>query len=95
MIQSFLQTLQNEGENLAVELLKKLIAEQIIVYKRTNLVKSNKFSEIIQETMNRYLNGMLTNEEVIQELLKIARDIAVAKSEGEKSWFNRRRACIL
>lgn len=34
--------------------------------------------------MNRYLNGMLTNEEVIQELLKIARDIAQAKSEGEE-----------
>lgn len=71
-------------KNLAVELLKKLITEQIIVYKRSNLVKSSKFSEIIQETMNRYLNGMLTNEEVIQELLKIARDIAQAKSEGEE-----------
>lgn len=71
-------------KNLAVELLKKLIAEQIIVYKRSNLVKSSKFSEIIQETMNRYLNGMLTNEEVIQELLKIARDIAQAKTEGEE-----------
>lgn len=70
-------------KNLAVELLRKLIAEQIVVYKRTNIVKSNKFSEIIQETMNRYLNGMLTNEEVIQELLKIARDIAQAKSDGE------------
>ncbi len=71
-------------KNLAVELLKKLIAEQIVVYKRTNVVKSNKFSEIIQETMNRYLNGLLTNEEVIQELLKIAHDIAQAKSEGEE-----------
>lgn len=70
--------------NLAVELLRKLIAEQIVVYKRSNVVKSSKFSEIIQETMNRYLNGMLTNEEVIQELLKIARDIAQAKSEGEE-----------
>lgn len=71
-------------KNIAVELLKKLIAEQIVVYKHSNVVKSNKFSEIIQETMNRYLNGMLTNEEVIQELLKIAHDIVQAKSEGEK-----------
>ena len=69
-------------KNLAVELLKKLIAEQIVVFKRTNVVKSGKFSEIIQETMNRYLNGMLTNEEVIQELLKIAQDIANAKEAG-------------
>lgn len=69
-------------KNLAVELLKKLIAEQIVVFKRTNVVKSGRFSEIIQETMNRYLNGMLTNEEVIQELLKIAKDIASAKEAG-------------
>ena len=69
-------------KNLAVELLKKLIAEQIVVFKRTNVVKSGKFSEIIQETMNRYLNGMLTNEQVIEELLKIAKDIASAKEAG-------------
>lgn len=57
-------------KNLAVELLKKLIAEQVQIYRRTNVVKSEKFSEIIQSAMNRYLNGMLTNEEVIQELLQ-------------------------
>ena len=34
--------------------------------------------------MNRYLNGMLTNEEVIQELLRLAKDIATANAEGEK-----------
>lgn len=71
-------------KNLAVELLKKLISEQIRVYKRTNIVKSRKFSEIIQEVMNRYLNGMLTNEQVIEELLNIAKQIAEAKEEGEK-----------
>lgn len=71
-------------KNLAIEILKKLIAEQVSVYRRTNIVKSEKFSEIIQTTMNRYLNGMLTNEEVIQELLKLAKDIASANAEGEK-----------
>ena len=40
-------------KNLAVELLKKLISEQVIIYKRTNVVKSAKFSEIIQQAMNR------------------------------------------
>ncbi|MBQ9528456.1 MAG: type I restriction endonuclease subunit R [Fretibacterium sp.] len=62
-------------KNLAVELLKKLIAEQIQIYRRTNVVKSEKFSEIIQGVMNRYLNGMLTNEQVIEELLNLARQI--------------------
>ena len=63
-------------KNLAVELLKKLIADQVAVYRRTNVVKSEKFSEIMQMAMNRYLNGMLTNEQVIEELLNIARQIA-------------------
>ena len=69
---------------LAVELLKKLIAEQVSIYRRTNVVKSEKFSEIIQEAMNRYLNGMLTNEQVIEELLKLARQIAAAQKEGQE-----------
>ena len=81
----FLEEVANMKEkNLAVELLKKLISEQVSVYRRTNIVKSEKFSEIIQSAMNRYLNGMLTNEEVIQELLKLAKDIAAAAAEGEK-----------
>lgn len=71
-------------KNLAVELLKKLIAEQVQIYRRTNVVKSEKFSEMIQSAMNRYLNGMLTNEEVIQELLKLAKQIAVSQKEGEQ-----------
>ena len=71
-------------KNLAVELLKKLIADQVFVYRRTNVVKSEKFSEIMQMIMNRYLNGMLTNEEVIQELLSLAKQIAEAKKEGEQ-----------
>lgn len=71
-------------KNLAVELLKKLIAEQIHVFRRTNVVKSEKFSEIIQRTMNAYLNGMLTNEQVIEELMKMAKDIANAAKEGQE-----------
>ena len=85
----FLEEVANMREkNLAVELLKKLIAEQVSVYRRTNLVKSEKFSEIIQSTMNRYLNGMLTNEEVIQELLKLAKDISDANAEGKALGLN-------
>ena len=71
-------------KNLALELLKKLIAEQVQLYRRTNVVKSEKFSEIIQRTMNSYLNGMLTNEEVIQELLNLAKQISDAKKEGQQ-----------
>ncbi|MBR5933481.1 MAG: type I restriction endonuclease subunit R [Treponema sp.] len=82
---TFLENIAKMKEkNLAVEMLKKLIEEQVKVYKRTNLVKSQSFSELIQQTLNRYLNGMLTNEEVIQELLKLAKEMMHAKEEGNK-----------
>ena len=70
-------------KKLAIELLKKLISEQISIYRRTNVVKSEKFSEIIQSSLNAYLNGMLTNEEVIEEMLKLANQISEASQEGE------------
>jgi type I restriction enzyme R subunit len=75
-------------KNLAVELLKKLIAEQVHVYKRTNVVKSEKFSELMQRAINAYLNGMLTNEEVIEELLNLAKQITDAHEEGNQLGLN-------
>lgn len=81
----FLQDIANMKEkNLAIELLKRLISNQVSVYRRTNVVKSEKFSDIMQRSLNAYLNGMLTNEEVIAEMLKLAKQIAADKQEGEK-----------
>ena len=81
----FLEEVANMKEkNLAVELLKKLIAEQVSVYRRTNIVKSEKFSEIMKRSIYAYLNGMLTNEEVIEEMLKLAKQIAEAQKEGDQ-----------
>lgn len=80
----FLEEISKMKErNLAVELLKKLIAEQVTLYRRTNLVKSKKFSEMLSRAMRAYLNGMLSNEEVIAELMKMAKDMANAQAEGE------------
>ena len=42
------------------------------------------FSEIIQQAMNRYLNGMLTNEQVTEELLNLAKQTQIAQQEGQK-----------
>ena len=85
----FLQEVANMKEkNLAVELLKKLISEQVSVYRRTNVVKSEKFSDIMQMAINAYLNGMLTNEEVIEEMLKLAKQIAADQKEGNKLGLN-------
>ena len=84
MLLSLFFTSKVKEKNIAIEILKKLLAEQVSVYRRTNVVKSELFSEKLQRAMNAYLNGMLTNEEVIEELKKIAHEIAVAHAEGNQ-----------
>ena len=80
----FLSEIANMKErNLALELLKKLLAEQISLYKRTNLVKSEKFSERLAECMRAYINGLISNEEVIAELMKMAKEMTAASAEAE------------
>ena len=71
-------------KNIAVEILKKLMAEQVSLYKRTNVVQSQKFSEKIAQLMNSYYNGLITNEEVIKELLKTAQEITELYNNGTK-----------
>lgn len=80
---TFLEEIARMKEkNLALELLKKLILEQVSIYKRTNIVKSEKFSEKMQRLINSYINGLITNEEVIAEMLKLAKQMAEARKEG-------------
>ena len=69
-------------KNIAVEILKKLLAEQVAIYKRTNVVQSTKFSEMITRIMNAYYNGHISNDEVIKELLEAAELIAKAHQAG-------------
>ena len=78
MLLSLFFTSKVKEKNIAIEILKKLLAEQVSVYRRTNVVKSELFPERLQRAMNAYLNGLLTNEEVIEELKKMAKDIAAA-----------------
>lgn len=71
-------------KNIAVELLKKLLAEKVAVYQKTNIVQSEKFSDLLNRSLSNYLKGLLTNEEVIQELLQLAKDIASADSAANE-----------
>ena len=71
-------------KNVVVEILRKLMAEQTSIYKRTNVVQATTFSEKITLLMNTYYNGLITNEEVIKELLKTAEEIRKLKEEGAK-----------
>ena len=70
-------------KNIAVEILKKLLAEQVALYKKNNLVKSEEFSEMLQRVMNAYINGLITNEQVIQEMLELAKRIQEARQLGQ------------
>ena len=70
-------------KNIAVEILKKLLAEQVSIYKRTNVVQSAKFSEMITRIMNAYYNGHISNDEVIKELIEAAELIAKAHKTGD------------
>ncbi|MGR5574811.1 type I restriction endonuclease subunit R [Bacteroides thetaiotaomicron] len=75
---------QMKEKNIAVELLKKLLQGRVRGFQRTNVVKSEQFSDLLSDTLSRYLKGLITNEEVIQELLKLAKAITDSEDEGEK-----------
>ena len=70
-------------KNIAVEILRKLLAEQVSLYKRTNLVQSQKFSEMITRIMNAYYNGLISNEKVIEEMLEAAEQMMKLHQAGE------------
>lgn len=71
-------------QNLALELLKKLLNDEIKTRAKTNLVKSKKLLEMLEGAIKRYQNNLLTTAEVIQELINIAKEIKEADKEGER-----------
>ena len=71
-------------KNLAVKLLERLLKERIHSFERTNVVQSKKFSDLLNMALSNYLKGMLTNEEVIEELLKMAEEIKQNEEESNK-----------
>lgn len=71
-------------KNLAVKLLERLLKERIRSFERTNVVQSKKFSDLLNMALSNYLKGMLTNEEVIEELLKMAEEIKKNEEESNK-----------
>ena len=71
-------------KNLAAEMLKKLLEGNLKSMERTNLVKSEKFSEKLKKTLNKYRNQAITNAEVIEELIKMAHDLRNMKTREEE-----------
>ncbi|MEF3322488.1 type I restriction endonuclease subunit R [Gulosibacter sp. GYB002] len=72
----FLDSLaENDKPNLQMGLLRRLLNDQIRSVQRTNLVQARKFSELLDEAINRYTNRSLTTAEIIAELVKLAKQM--------------------
>lgn len=75
-------------KNLAVEMLKKLLQGDIKLMERKNLVKSEKFSDRIKKSLNKYRNQAITNAEVIEELIELAHEIKDSKEKEQDLGLN-------
>ena len=82
----FLEEVREMKEkNLAVEMLKKLLEGNIKAVERTNLVKSEMFSEKLKKSLNKYRNQAITNAEVIEELIRLAHELKHMKDQQKNS----------
>jgi len=70
--------------NLAVEVLRKLLNDEIKLRRKTNLIQSRHFSEMLQETIHRYKNRAIETMQVIEELIALAKEMREANARGEK-----------
>ena len=71
-----------EHKNLALELLKKLLNEEIKTRQKTNLVESKKFSAMLEQAVKNYQNNLITSAQVIEEMIRLAKDIKEADRKG-------------
>lgn len=71
-------------KNLALELLRRLLNDEIKQRSAINIVQSKKFSEMLADAIKRYQNNSITAAEVIEEMIKLARDLKEADSRGKR-----------
>ena len=70
--------------NLAVELLQKLLRGELAARRRTNVVQTRSFAEMLEQTLRRYQNRAIEATQVIEELIQLARDMREAATRGER-----------
>lgn len=75
-------------KNLAFEVLKKLLHDEIKAISKKNLVQSRLFSEMLQQTILKYQNRSIEAAQIIQELIGLAKDMRQAYQRGENLGFN-------
>jgi type I restriction enzyme R subunit len=71
-------------KNLAYELLKKLLKGEIKTRTKVNLVQSKKFSEMLDSAVNKYQNNLITSAQVIDEMIRLAKEIKDADRRGDE-----------
>ena len=71
--------------NLAVELLRKLLNDELKLRTRRNIVQSRAFSDMLEKSVARYHNRTVETAQVIEELIALAKDIRAARARGEES----------
>jgi type I restriction enzyme R subunit len=70
-------------QNVAAELLEKLLKDELKVRSKRNLVQSQVFSEKLKKTLNAYHNRAISTMEVIEELIRLAKELDAATKRGE------------
>jgi type I restriction enzyme R subunit len=85
----FLAEIRNlKHKNVAAELLARLLKDEIKQRSRKNVVQSQLFSEQLRTTLNGYHNRAIATQEVIEELIKLAKDLDAATKRGENLGLN-------
>ena len=72
-----------QHKNLALELLKKLLNDEIKTRQKNNLVQSKKFSEMLDSAVRNYQNNLITSAQVIEEMIRLAKEMKEADRRGE------------
>ena len=70
--------------NLAVELLQKLLKGELATRRKKNVVQARSFAEMLEQTLRRYQNRAIEAAQVIEELIKLAREMRAANARGEE-----------
>lgn len=71
-------------KNLAIELLRKILNDEISVRMKKNLVKSKAMLEMLETAIKKYQNNLLSTSQIIEELIKLAKEVRESDKEGEK-----------
>jgi len=72
-----------DHKNLALELLKRLINDEIQVRSRKNLIEARSFTQMLEKTINKYHNRSIDSVQVINELIELAKNIRESRQRGE------------